>query len=183
MTNNGTKTGGNIVFFTWVMKVILKCLALFQINLLVYSLPNWHATEVLCCMCFSSHVHHFQVLCSSWWCGKGKVLAWSGQACWQNPHRNCKHTQQLAMFYSSSCSEVPIWLTSFPDCMVLEWGRKKRLFTHAHPFTHSHLVLCPDPLEKRKEGLVFWMTFLVTWGMVERRKECNYCIPHALHAY
>ena len=27
--------------------------------------------------------------------------------------------------------------------------------------------------EKRKDGLVFWMTFLVMWGEVERRKECN----------
>ena len=43
------------------------------------------------------------------------------------------------------------------------------------PSPHS---LMPRPLpEKWKEGLVFWTTFLVTWGGVERRKECNYCIP------
>ena len=46
------------------------------------------------------------------------------------------------------------------------------------------LVSCPDPSSKKqKEGLVFWAPFLVTWGRVEQRKECNYCIPHALHAY
>ena len=40
------------------------------------------------------------------------------------------------------------------------------------------LVLYPDPTpKKRKEGLVFQTTFLITWGGVEQRKECNYCIP------
>ena len=45
----------------------------------------------------------------------------------------------------------------------------------------SHiLVSSPDPSpEKWKEGLVFWATFLVTWGGVKRHKECNYCIPRA----
>jgi len=42
------------------------------------------------------------------------------------------------------------------------------------------LVSCPDPPEKRKEGLVFSTTFLVTWGGVEWHKECIF--SHALHA-
>ena len=37
------------------MKVILKCLALFQINLLRYSLTNWHATECFVA-CVSAHM-------------------------------------------------------------------------------------------------------------------------------
>ena len=46
---------------------------------------------------------------------------------------------------------------------------------------HS-LMPRPSP-EKRKEGLEFWMTLLVTLGGVKRHKDCNYCISHALHAY
>ena len=46
-----------------------------------------------------------------------------------------------------------------------------------------YIASCPHPPEKWEKGLVFWMTFLVTWGGVKWHKECNYCITHALHAY
>ena len=40
------------------------------------------------------------------------------------------------------------------------------------------IVSGPDPPRTcEKEGLVFWTTFLVTWGGVKWGKECNYCIP------
>ena len=42
------------------------------------------------------------------------------------------------------------------------------------------LVSCPAPPRKRKEGLVLWMTFLVTWGGVKWRKECNYSPMHCV---
>ena len=41
----------------------------------------------------------------------------------------------------------------------------------------GNLVSCSDPSPEK--GLVFWATFLVTWGGVEWHKECNYCIPRA----
>ena len=69
--------------------------------------------------------------------------------------------------------KIYLWLCSFHRDMHSEPCSFHR---HSEP-CGSKLVLCPDPSPKRKEGLVFWPTFLVTWGGVEWHKECNYCIP------
>ena len=55
------------------------------------------------------------------------------------------------------------------------------VYNQSCKYQHKSISLVPDPPEKWKEGLAFWTTFLVTWGGVEWHKECNYCIPHALH--
>ena len=50
------------------------------------------------------------------------------------------------------------------------------------PWSDSRWEVGPTSLssqthpEKRKEGLVFWATFLVTWSGAALRKECHNCI-------
>ena len=53
----------------------------------------------------------------------------------------------------------------------------------AHPPTSpSILVSCPDPPEKRKEGLVLWTTFLVTWVGSNGIKNVIIAFPiHCMH--
>ena len=55
------------------------------------------------------------------------------------------------------------------DVLVWDWDQN----------TLQHrLVSFPDLTlpKKRKEGLVFWATILVTWGGAVLRKECHNCI-------
>ena len=108
-------------------------------------------------------------------------------------------------FFPISSSPLPCFFPPpfrWPTCYYQRWLKCEHFsftkLTHLQPQACTHqlssrillvtwslnllcttLVSCPDPPKKRKEDLVFWTTFLVTWGGVEQH---NYCIPHALRA-
>ena len=88
----------------------------------------------------------------------------------------CPDVHSFGLPWLQSVQCVP----SFVNCSEL-WFHIQCYYIRWPSVWRSDLVSCPDPPEKWKVSLVFWTTFLVTWGGVKWRKECNYCISHALH--